>query len=63
VYRHDRIWATYYLIKGDTLKKVTKFLSGFEAQVFQHETDHILGRCIFDEHTISTNLLADQAGN
>lgn len=46
-YRHDRIWATYYLIKGDTLKKVNKFLSGFEAQVFQHEVDHLQGKCIW----------------
>jgi peptide deformylase len=58
VYRHNRIWVTYYLLKGDTLKKVNKFLSGFEAQVFQHEVDHLNGKCIFHP-----NLLAEDSGN
>lgn len=44
VNRFETIMATYYTPKG---KKVECILEGFEARVFQHETDHLNGK-LFD---------------
>jgi|GEM_PF-1597054 len=39
--RYDAIVATYYNPKG---KKIQRILQGWEARVFQHETDHLDGK-------------------
>jgi len=39
--RYDAILASYYLPTG---KKMERLLKGWEARVFQHETDHLDGR-------------------
>ncbi len=44
VNRYDAIMATYYDPKG---KKIEKIMEGWEARVFQHETDHLNGK-LFD---------------
>lgn len=44
VNRYDAIMATYYTPQG---KKIEKILEGWEARVFQHETDHLNGK-LFD---------------
>lgn len=44
VNRYDAIMATYYTPEG---KKVERILEGWEARVFQHETDHLDGK-LFD---------------
>jgi peptide deformylase len=42
--RYEAIVATYYTPKG---KKVETIMEGWEARVFQHETDHLNGK-LFD---------------
>ena len=44
VYRYDAILATYYNQAG---KKIERIMEGWEARVFQHETDHLNGK-LFD---------------
>ena len=44
VSRYEKILATYYTPLG---KKVEKLMQGWEARVFQHETDHLDGK-LFD---------------
>ena len=44
VNRYESIYATYYTPQG---KKVEKLLHGWDARVFQHETDHLDGK-LFD---------------
>ena len=44
VNRYESIYAKYYTPEG---KKVEKLLHGWEARVFQHETDHLNGK-LFD---------------
>ncbi len=44
VTRYESIYATYYTPQG---KKVEKLMHGWEARVFQHETDHLNGK-LFD---------------
>jgi peptide deformylase len=44
VNRYDAIEATYYTPEGE---KMVRVLEGWEARVFQHETDHLNGR-LFD---------------
>lgn len=44
VNRYDAIVATYYLPSGD---KIVRIMQGWEARVFQHETDHLNGK-LFD---------------
>lgn len=44
VNRYDAIMATYFTTAGD---KVECILEGWEARVFQHETDHLNGK-LFD---------------
>ncbi len=44
VYRYDCILATYYTPEGE---KIEKMMQGWEARVFQHETDHLNGK-LFD---------------
>jgi peptide deformylase len=44
VNRYEAILAKYYTPKG---KKVERILTGWEARVFQHETDHLNGK-LFD---------------
>lgn len=41
VNRYEAILATYYTPKG---KKVERVMQGWEARVFQHETDHLNGK-------------------
>lgn len=41
VNRYDAILATYYNLQG---KKVERVMEGWEARVFQHETDHLNGK-------------------
>jgi len=41
VKRYEAIMATYYTPEG---KKVERFMKGWEARVFQHETDHLNGK-------------------
>lgn len=41
VNRYEAIIATYYNTKG---KKIEQLLQGWEARVFQHETDHLNGK-------------------
>lgn len=47
VMRYESIVATYDLIRNNTLVPMVNLLSGYDAQVFQHETDHINGRVIW----------------
>lgn len=44
VNRYEAIMATYFTPQG---KKVERILEGWEARVFQHETDHLNGK-LFD---------------
>lgn len=44
VYRYEAILATYYNEAG---KKIERIMEGWEARVFQHETDHLNGK-LFD---------------
>lgn len=44
VNRYDAIKVTYYTPKGE---KVERAMEGWEARVFQHETDHLNGK-LFD---------------
>ena len=44
VYRYEAILATYYNQEGEKIERVMK---GWEARVFQHETDHLDGK-LFD---------------
>lgn len=44
VNRYDAIMATYYTPQG---KKIERIMEGWEARVFQHETDHLDGK-LFD---------------
>jgi len=44
VNRYDAIKATYYMPDG---KKIERVMEGWEARVFQHETDHLDGK-LFD---------------
>jgi len=44
VERYDAIMAVYYTPAG---KKVERMMEGWEARVFQHETDHLNGK-LFD---------------
>jgi peptide deformylase len=39
--RYDAIMATYYTPTGD---KIERIMEGWEARVFQHETDHLDGK-------------------
>ena len=41
VKRYEAIQATYYTPQGE---KITKIMEGWEARVFQHETDHLDGK-------------------
>ncbi len=41
VNRYEAILATYYDVKG---KKIERLMEGWEARVFQHETDHLNGK-------------------
>lgn len=41
VNRYEAILATYYNQQG---KKIERILTGWEARVFQHETDHLNGK-------------------
>jgi len=41
VNRYEAILATYYDRKG---KKIERIMEGWEARVFQHETDHLNGK-------------------
>jgi peptide deformylase len=52
VNRYEAIMATYYNPKG---KKIERIMEGWEARVFQHETDHLNGK-LFD------GILDNQAG-
>jgi peptide deformylase len=42
--RYEAIFATYYTPEGDKIERV---IEGWEARVFQHETDHLDGK-LFD---------------
>jgi peptide deformylase len=44
VNRYEAIMATYYNLSGE---KIERLLEGWEARVFQHETDHLDGK-LFD---------------
>lgn len=45
--RANLVYFTYSLIKGDKLVEYTKLVRGFEAQVIQHECDHLNGKTIW----------------
>lgn len=45
--RWNALLTSYQLIKGHRLERYTRIISGFEAQVFQHEIDHLNGITIF----------------
>jgi peptide deformylase len=50
VNRYERIMATYFNKAG---KKIERMMEGWEARVFQHETDHLNGKLfdgILDHH-------------
>jgi peptide deformylase len=44
--RFKKIWANYYVFKGDNLIKKSRYMVGYEALVFQHEADHTFGKTI-----------------
>jgi peptide deformylase len=44
VHRYEAITAIYYNLEG---KKIERIMEGWEARVFQHETDHLNGK-LFD---------------
>ena len=44
VNRYEAIMATYYNPEGE---KIERIMEGWEARVFQHETDHLNGK-LFD---------------
>lgn len=50
------IKAEYQIPDGSGLKKITKELTGVAAQIFQHETDHGLGKNIYYENQ-KTNIV------
>lgn len=51
VCRYASIVVGYWLIKGDQLKFVQRALKDVDAQVFQHETDHLRGLGLWDSGT------------
>ncbi len=47
VARRSVVDSTFTTIIDGVFKKVTRIFTGQSAQIFQHELDHIKGKCIF----------------
>lgn len=53
--RANLIYFTYSLVKGDKLVEYTRLERGYDAQVIQHECDHLQGKTIFKRFTHTEN--------